>query len=224
MSNDSQVNKTISLPTKTVSSKISQFGDKNTQILHAENVTIINNDATDDKTTNKHHGKTVYLPFAANNNFVGRSEQLWRLRSVFVENKRMTPTIHTIRGFGGIGKTQLALKYAYEYLDEYDTVCWVECTTEDSLTKACFEFLLATGESVTEIPRFTHWFQSRSNWLLIFDDINDSVPVEHLIPKIGNGHIIKTTQIAEGKQVNDLTILLDKMSIKDAVAFLVMSK
>lgn len=222
MSNDSQEKKTISLPTNTVSSEVSQFGDKNTQILHAENVNINNNYATDNKTTNKHHGKFVYLPFAANNNFVGRSEQLWRLRSVFVENKRTTPTIQSIRGLGGIGKTQLALKYAYEYLNEYDTVCWIECKTEDSLTKACCGFLLATGDSVTEIPRFTHWFQTRSNWLLIFDDINESVSVEHLIPKLGNGHIIKTTQISEGKQVNDLTIPLDKMSIEDAVVFLVM--
>jgi hypothetical protein len=191
-----------------------------TQILHAENVTIHNYES-DDKPTNKRYDKVVFLPFSANSNFVGRSQQLWRLRRVFVENKATTPTIQTIHGLGGIGKTQLALKYAYEHLDEYDTICWVECKTQDSITKACCEFLLVIGESATEIPRFAHWFQNHSNWLLILDDINESTSVEHLIPKLGNGHIIKTTQIVEGKQVHDLTIPLDKMSIEDAVSFLI---
>lgn len=198
-----------------------QTGDKNTQILHAENVTI-NNYVSDDKHSNRRQHKVVFLPFVENSNFVGRSEQLGQLHSVFVENKGTTPTIQTIQGLGGIGKTQLALKYAYEHLDEYDAIWWVECKTQDSITKACCEFLLVVGESVTEIPRFAHWFQNHSNWLLIFDDINESASVEHLIPKLGNGHIIKTTQIVEGKQVHDLTIPLDEMSIQEAVAFLVM--
>ena len=42
MSNDSQVKKTISLPINTTSAGISQFGDKNTQVAHTDQI-IINN-------------------------------------------------------------------------------------------------------------------------------------------------------------------------------------
>lgn len=42
MSNDSQVKKTISLPIKTTSVGISQVGDKNTQVAHADQITINN--------------------------------------------------------------------------------------------------------------------------------------------------------------------------------------
>ncbi len=221
MNNKQQINSLSELKACNPALNTSQTGDKNTQILHTDNVIINNNYASDDKSTNKYHGKVVFLPFVANDNFVGRSKQLERLHSVFVVNKRTTPIIQTIQGLGGIGKTQLALKYAYEHLDEYDTICWLECKTEDSITKACSEFLLIVGESATDIPRFAHWFQSHNNWLLIFDDINEGASVEHLTPKLGNGHIIRTTQIAEGKHVHDLTIPLDKMSIEEAASFLV---
>lgn len=175
------------------------------------------------KQANKYKGKIVYLPFLKNYNFVGRSKELEMLCSRFVENKSNMPTIQTIHGLGGVGKTQLALKYAYDNLDEYDAICWVECINEDSIQKSCCDFLVATGESDAEICQFTHWFQNYNNWLLILDDINENIAVEHLIPKIGRGDIIKTTQIVEGKQVDSLTIPLDKMIIKEAVKFLVMS-
>ncbi|MHB1654733.1 MAG: hypothetical protein ACYCVD_20185 [Desulfitobacteriaceae bacterium] len=42
MSNDSQVKKTISLPINTNSAGISQVGDKNTQVAHADQITINN--------------------------------------------------------------------------------------------------------------------------------------------------------------------------------------
>lgn len=197
---------------------IEKIGLLNWEVLREES----ENSTSDDGPINKHSDKVVLIPFSSNNYFVGRSEQLERLHNIFVENKSTMPTIQTIQGLGGIGKTQLALKYAYEHLETYDTICWIECKTEESIKKSWCEFLSVIGEDTIEVSRFVHWFQFHSNWLLVFDDINESASVEHLIPKLGDGHIIKTTQISKGKQMHDFIIPLDIMSKEESVSFLVM--
>ncbi len=41
-----------------------------------------------------------------------------------------------ISGLGGIGKTQMALEYAYRYGAEYDAVLWVRADTALALTSS----------------------------------------------------------------------------------------
>lgn len=36
-------------------------------------------------------------------------------------------------GLGGIGKTQLALEYCYQYVDQFDAIFWVSAETQDKL-------------------------------------------------------------------------------------------
>ena len=44
-----------------------------------------------------------------------------------------------ISGLGGIGKTQLALEYAYRYRSEYQAVLWAQADTKETLTSSYLE-------------------------------------------------------------------------------------
>jgi hypothetical protein len=111
--------------------------------------------------------KIVSIPLEKNFNFSGRSEYLRGILKRFYEAPDNAPYKQTIYGLGGVGKTQLALQYAYENIHNYDAVCWVECSSDAAINRPCESFLVQVGESSptnTEVS-FTHWFQSHTNWV-----------------------------------------------------------
>ncbi|MBA1340615.1 MAG: hypothetical protein C5S40_00565 [ANME-2 cluster archaeon] len=59
-----------------------------------------------------------------NPNFTGREEHLTSLKMALSLGKSAALT-QAIIGLGGVGKTQLALEYAYRNAAEYDIVWWV---------------------------------------------------------------------------------------------------
>ena len=73
------------------------------------------------------------LPVAQNQRFYGREDILRRLE------EHLTPADTSSRlssialyGLGGIGKTQIALAYAYQSLDSLDAIFWI--SAEDAYT------------------------------------------------------------------------------------------
>lgn len=161
--------------------------------------------------------KIVSIPLKKNFDFIGRSKYLRDILKKFNEAPDGIPPKQTISGLGGVGKTQLALQYAYENIDNYDVVCWVECTSEAAMIRSCESFLSQAGVSIQANIKalFTHWFQSHSSWLLIFDDVGVNSSIDGFLPKIGKGHILVTTH-----QTNGDVIPLDAMGIDEAVGFI----
>lgn len=66
------------------------------------------------------------IPFAANAKFSGREDVLDAIDKSLVPESTM-PTLKSIAlfGMGGIGKTQIAIQYAYRNLEKFDAVLWV---------------------------------------------------------------------------------------------------
>src|SRR5689334_19599854 len=68
-----------------------------------------------------------------NKNFTGRVEILARLRqgassritAVLPEQDPEDPRPQGVHGLGGVGKTAIAIEYAYRYRSDYDVVWWI---------------------------------------------------------------------------------------------------
>jgi transcriptional regulator with XRE-family HTH domain len=67
-----------------------------------------------------------HVPFPRNPFFTGRQAVLQRLHSFLLEEQDlMTSRSYALSGWGGIGKTQTAIEYAYRHALDYAGVFWI---------------------------------------------------------------------------------------------------
>ena len=140
--------------------------------------------------------------------FVGRNNYLAQLNKSLSENKSK---MLTIVGGAGIGKTQIAKKYAEIYCHNYDIVWWfdsekdmdeqvVKLVTEwNKIDKQKMSQINLDLSSVEIIKQLKNHLRTKNyNWLLIFDNIADKPQITNYLPqKHGDGsygHILVTSK------------------------------
>ncbi|KAF2753659.1 kinesin light chain 3 [Pseudovirgaria hyperparasitica] len=121
------------------------------------------------------------MPFERNPHFVGREEEILRLQSLL--SKRSHTSQIAVVGLGGIGKTQIAVEFAYRMMDERKdfSVFWTDATDSESLLqsyRAIAEKLDIPGrdEKSADVIRLVHANlnqESTNPWLLVLDNIDD---------------------------------------------------
>ena len=76
------------------------------------------------------------LPFHKNDNFIGRDRELIEIHKT-LHNADATPRrrVIVLHGLGGIGKTQLAIQYAYIHQKDYTSIWWVNASTTQTLSQ-----------------------------------------------------------------------------------------
>ena len=143
-------------------------------------------------------------------------------------------------GLGGIGKTQIALKFAYSVKDsrpEY-SIFWVPALSLESFEQACSEIVrtlqIPTGDNddVKELVRQYLSAKRARKWLLIVDNADDMEIVfgsgsskgitDYLPERDEDSLIVFTTrhqEVAVSLTCNDV-IELEKMHRKEAADFL----
>jgi tetratricopeptide (TPR) repeat protein len=143
---------------------------------------------------------TWNVPHNRNPNFTGREEHQASLKTALSSGKPAALT-QAIHGLGGVGKTQLALEYAYRNVAEYDIVWWVR--SEEPATLAADYASLADALDLPEkeatdqlliIKAVKQWLEQNPKWLLVFDNAKDSVEVRNYIPQGGIGHVLITSR------------------------------
>ena len=129
---------------------------------------------------------------------------------------------------GGLGKTQLALKYADKYRKRYPGGIFFLSAKSDStivadLSRVCESLSLNDASSTAN--RFKRWLSSRHhmNYLIIFDNADDpnSLSMSDYVPKINWGDILYTSR--DQGIIGTLAqngILLDQLSVQDATHIL----
>ncbi|HZU02506.1 MAG TPA: TIR domain-containing protein, partial [Ktedonobacteraceae bacterium] len=154
------------------------------------------------------------VPYLRNPHFTGRDEVLITLSEHLAlvahdDQRQVRPVALTqrqaITGLGGIGKTQIAVEYAYRSRDlgHYTHTCWVNAASEETIIASFVSIaqllpcLSAHDETDQrkQVEAVKHWLeQCQEPWLLIFDNADEVALVGNYLPHQGNGSVLLTTR------------------------------
>ncbi|KAK0947709.1 hypothetical protein LTR29_000966 [Friedmanniomyces endolithicus] len=166
----------------------------------------------------------LMVPHARNPIFTGRDGLLSDIHGGLVgssfplENNGDMKSM-ALYGIGGIGKTQLAVEYAYRHCSSYNFIIWLRAETEMELAQSFADAarslgLAASGDSLQDsVEAFRRWLASNckhaerfrlraesysyhaaSKWLLIYDNVTSVKLLRRYWPASSMGNIIVTSQ------------------------------
>lgn len=155
------------------------------------------------------------IPNLSDKIFVSRSNYMEAITDYFKETSLLGENrkLFSLFGMGGQGKTQLALNYFFTH-HRYNYRWWFTVTDakvineyqneenqfgSDALNAEYRKIAIKSGLADSEtsislcINRVKEWLESRTGWLIVFDDVASFEKVEHYLPRFG-GHILITTR------------------------------
>ena len=179
--------------------------------------------------------KPVNLPLASIGGlFKGRGAWLDDLsRSLGpVPDTADTPVVaRVLSGLGGVGKTRLALEYAWRHAEDYTARLFVGADSVEALQR---NLAALCRPAILDLPEQREtdegkqrdavlgWLRQNPGWLLILDnaDTEDAAAaVEALVPQLTGGHLLVTSRLTNWSA--SLTALpVDILSIDAAAGFL----
>lgn len=135
------------------------------------------------------------VPHRRNPNFAGRQETISA-----IERALTTGAMVALTGLGGVGKTQLAVEYAYRHAGEYDVVWWLPAAEPATFADGYVRLAAALGlperdeqDQRVAVDAVRRWLDQQSRWLLILDDARDSALVREYLPQEPTGHVLLTS-------------------------------
>ncbi|MFL6075519.1 MAG: FxSxx-COOH system tetratricopeptide repeat protein [Mycobacteriales bacterium] len=154
--------------------------------------------------------------------FVGREVLLDRIRDSALSG-RSAALVQAVSGLGGLGKTRLAIEYAYRHRDEYRLVWWVRAEQQETLVSDYAELAGTLGlpspdQQDLAVAAVRQELGRRTDWLLIFDNADDTEAVDRLLPDLPRGHVLITTRRQAWPSAE--TVRVDALSTDAAVDYL----
>lgn len=132
-----------------------------------------------------------------------------------------------LHGLGGVGKTQIALEYAYRHESDYNYVFWISGVSQTELLSGFKNIARLSGcTKGTRDPskiaiHVLNWLRVTKNWLLIIDNLDDISIVRNYLPTTdGAGHTLITTRNKNSDGIPAEGFEVPGMHPEDCVQFL----
>jgi hypothetical protein len=134
-----------------------------------------------------------------------------------------------LHGLGGVGKTQLAVEYAWKHLGGYEAVLWVKADSSETLDANLAGLAGVLGLPEASAPKqhvqteaVLGWLKGHGRWLLVADnaDTDEAAKAvrDRLAPNLG-GHVLVTSRL--GRWPISMTHLpVELLSPSDAAGYL----
>jgi hypothetical protein len=142
-----------------------------------------------------------------NINFTGREDLLRELRARFERDSTATAHPEALYGLAGVGKTQIAIEYAYRHAADYDLVWWLTATDSARIRASLRDLAARLGLPDDDPTRGTAAVldalrvgRPARRWLLVVDNTDDPGDVRPFIPA-GPGHILVTTRNSQWSSI-----------------------
>ncbi|HEU5227720.1 MAG TPA: helix-turn-helix transcriptional regulator, partial [Ktedonobacteraceae bacterium] len=167
------------------------------------------------------------VPYQRNLFFTGRESTLSHLHEI-LSHKSSATSSHScaLCGLGGVGKTQMAIEYAYRHFQEYSAVFWLHAETSESLISSYVSLadLLnfpqrAMGEQNEIVTATIQWLNKHSDWLLIVDNVENIELIKPILPVARKGSFLFTTQLSTLGALAE-NVLLKPMTYTEGIRFL----
>lgn len=139
----------------------------------------------------------------------------------------------SVSGLGGIGKTQLALRYAELFSSDYDhNVLWINAETKENIAYSFYKLATKLGlatkdrygqeKNTEEITEEIYMYFADRKSLFIFDNAENYKAIKTYLPKsiLGNNPtLLITSRYANWLNIAD-TLSLDVFSEKESIEFI----
>lgn len=155
--------------------------------------------------------KPIHLPDPSLGDlFMGRAEMLDELRTSLTNAPATgaSPIVgKAVHGLGGVGKTRLAVEYAWRHAEDYTALLFVGADSPEALQRnlaaMCAPVLLdlpehQVTEEAAQVSAVLAWLQRNRGWLLILDNVDTETTaraVEALLPQLSGGHVLITSRL-----------------------------
>jgi tetratricopeptide (TPR) repeat protein len=155
---------------------------------------------------------------ARNKNFTGRGDILDRLREGASSRRTVVlaesgpgrsasdpgnPVPQGVHGLGGVGKTAIAIEYAYRYRADYDLVWWIAADQLPSVRGSLAELAQRLGLEASPAAGVDGLIAAARDalrrgepyrrWLIVFDNADQPEEIQDLIPD-GPGDVLVTSR------------------------------
>jgi tetratricopeptide (TPR) repeat protein len=153
------------------------------------------------------------VPFPENRFFTGRQDVLDGLKTTLDASG-----VAALTGLSGIGKTQTAVRYAYDHRKDYEAVLWVRAESQETLFADLAQLAgvlqlpeREAKEQTVIVDAVKRWLDGRDGWLLVLDNVTDLPALSDFTERanIAGRHVIVTMQAEatdwiEGKKLKPM--------------------
>ncbi|RKS08218.1 tetratricopeptide repeat protein [Nocardiopsis sp. Huas11] len=162
-----------------------------------------------------------------NKNFTGRAEHLEQLNAAL--NNTVTAVLpHALHGYGGVGKTLIAVEYAHRFRGDYDVVWWI-MADQPGLVRSSLAHLaphlnlpgpneVGIDEASANVLDALRRGEPYARWLLVFDNADEPEVLKDIIPE-GPGHVLITSRNHRWQGVAE-AVSLEEFSPHESEEFL----